>query len=145
MDSQPAHESAPGDPAPLDAVDVALPEDLTAPGRARDTARAALERWRLPALLDAVVLAVSELVTNAVRHGRPPVRLTLRLRPDAVDVHVRDHGAGPAEPTALPDADAESGRGGAIVASLADDSSIEQVPGDGTVVRARFGTTPRAH
>ncbi|RKN10083.1 ATP-binding protein [Streptomyces radicis] len=37
--------------------------------RARDFTRSTLHGWRLPEQFDAVALVVSELVTNAVRHG----------------------------------------------------------------------------
>lgn len=132
--------AAPVGDAVVDTVDVALPDDLTAPGAARSVVREALERWRLPVLRDAVVLAVSELVTNAVRHGRPPVQLTVLLRRGAVQVDVRDHDPAPPGTSPLPDDDAESGRGVAIVAGLADASGVEQLPDDGKVVHARFDT-----
>ncbi len=126
----------------VDAVDVALPEDLSAPGQAREVARDALRRWRLPGLLDSVVLAVSELVTNAVRHGRPPVRMVLHLRRDAVRVDVRDAERGLPGSTGMPGDDAESGRGGAMIADLADESGVQAVPDDGKVVHATFVTRP---
>ncbi|WP_420715599.1 ATP-binding protein [Streptomyces sp. SBT349] len=37
--------------------------------RARDFTRSTLHGWRLPEQFDAVALVVSELVTNALRHG----------------------------------------------------------------------------
>ena len=128
----------------VDAVDVALPEDLTAPGQAREVARDTLRRWRLPGLLDSVVLAVSELVTNAVRHGRPPVRMVLHLRSDAVRVDVRDAERGLPSGGVMPGDDAESGRGGPILAGLADESGVQAVPDDGKVVHATFVTRPPA-
>lgn len=50
--------------------------------------------------IDDLVLAVSEIVDNAVRHGRPPV--TMRLWADAghVVVTVHDTGEGPGDPFA---------------------------------------------
>ncbi len=44
---------------------------------ARRAARRLLDRWQLSVLVDAVGLVVSELMTNAVRQGAPPVRMVL--------------------------------------------------------------------
>ena len=126
-------------PTPPEPVHVDLPQDQRAPGQARRATRDALTAWRLTGLVDSVVLAVSELVTNAVRHGRPTVFLELLRRSDRVSVRVHD-----GDPTAPPGAggevtaDAESGRGLAIVRELADDLAVEQVTDDGKVVRVDF-------
>ncbi|WP_059010738.1 ATP-binding protein [Streptomyces specialis] len=40
--------------------------------QARDFTRSTLHGWRLPELFDGVALVVSELVTNALRHGTRP-------------------------------------------------------------------------
>ena len=53
--------------------------------------------------LDAVehlVFAVSEVVTNALIHGRPPVRFRLWTAPDRIVATVTDRGDGPADPFA---------------------------------------------
>ena len=126
-------------PTPPEPVHVDLPQDQRAPGQARRATRDALTAWRLTGLVDSVVLAVSELVTNAVRHGRPTVFLELLRRSDRVSVRVHD-----GDPAAPPGAggevtaDAESGRGLAIVRELADDLAVEQVTDDGKVVRVDF-------
>ncbi|GAA0798555.1 anti-sigma factor RsbA family regulatory protein [Spirilliplanes yamanashiensis] len=62
---------------------------------------------------DGLVIAVSELVTNAHRHGAPPVRLDVWAAADRVVATVRDGGAGPADPYAglLPAGDG-TGTGG---------------------------------
>ncbi|MDT7545652.1 MAG: hypothetical protein QOE99_1762 [Actinomycetota bacterium] len=128
---------APGDQT----VQVDLDSDPHAAAEARQATRDVLSRWRLTALIDTVVLAVSELVTNALRHGRPPIGLTLRRRGQNLRVDVHD--ADPREPArdgATSLADAESGRGMEIVAALADEVGVEQVPDDGKVVFASFPT-----
>lgn len=105
--------------------------------------RSALLAWRLPALVETVVLAVSELVTNALIHGRPPVALTLRRSAGEVRIGVHDNS--PAEPIvagAEQSGDATSGRGLGIVAELADTVGCEQVPDDGKIVYASFRTPP---
>lgn len=43
---------------------------------------------------DALLAASREALVNAVVHGRPPVSLYLEVRPDEVEVFVRDHGDG---------------------------------------------------
>ncbi|WP_030980870.1 ATP-binding protein [Streptomyces sp. NRRL S-1824] len=61
---------------------------------ARDAARAFLEGLRQPAVApdaaDTVVLVVSELVTNALRHGGGTCTLELTAHPDTIEVAVHD-------------------------------------------------------
>ena len=46
---------------------------------ARHFVRARLRAWRVPAVShDDIILLTSELITNAIIHGRPPVQLRLR-------------------------------------------------------------------
>ncbi|AEW98592.1 ATP-binding protein [Streptantibioticus cattleyicolor] len=65
-------------------------------GRARDRAAdflSALARTRPPTgatCRDDILLAVSELVTNAVRHAPGPLTVCLRPAPDGVEVTVGD-------------------------------------------------------
>ena len=113
-----------------------------APADARQATREVLGRWELPSLVDRVVLVVSELVTNSVRYGRPPLRLDLcRLR-SCVRVDVHD--TVPEEPVLHDrpgvDDDRESGRGLLIVIAVADEVGVTQVPGDGKRVYASFDT-----
>jgi anti-sigma regulatory factor (Ser/Thr protein kinase) len=86
----------------------------------RATARAA-ELWRLDReLTETALLLVSELVTNAIRHGSPPVRLSLHLdRPGPLRVEVTD--SSPVGPIVGPavEADQTGGRGLVIVQQLA--------------------------
>jgi anti-sigma regulatory factor (Ser/Thr protein kinase) len=123
-----------------DGVQVDLPEDLTAPGQARALVRRTLSRRSLPRLLEPVTLAVSELVANAVRHGRPPVALTLSRRRGQVRIEVHDEAPAAAAERQHPDASAESGRGLLIVEELADDTGVREVAGDGKVAWADFTT-----
>ena len=57
--------------------------------RARELARDQLTAWGLETLVDTTELLVSELVTNALRHGDGEIRLRLLLRP-----HPRVRGVG---------------------------------------------------
>lgn len=70
---------------------------------------------------DDVVLVLSELLGNAVRHGQPPVRFT--VTGDAGDVLISVEDADPHPPVdpaagPSPDVGQESGRGMFIVAAL---------------------------
>lgn len=126
----------------VEVVRVDLQPGPHAPADARQATRDVLRRWELPALVDRVVLAVSELVTNSVRYGRPPLRLDLRRLRGCVRVDVHDtvteepvlHGR------AAVQHDRESGRGLLIVSAVADEVGVEQVPGDGKRVYASFDT-----
>lgn len=118
-------------------VEVELPADVSAPGSARRAVRPLLARWRLSGLLDPVLLTVSELVTNAVRYGRPPVRLSLRRCSEGLVVGVHDSVALPPRDPSLPHDDAESGRGLALVEAFADETGVRP-EADGKVVWARF-------
>lgn len=119
-------------------VGMSLPNDATAPGEARHAVRDALTLWRLPALVDSCVLTVSELVTNALRYGLPPLGLVVRRRKGAVRIEVSDARPEPVETMSHPQSDehAESGRGLAIVREVADDLGSEHIPGDGKKVYA---------
>lgn len=118
-----------------------LPPDLTAAHAARAAARSVLPRWRLGALIDPVLLVVSELVGNAVRHGRPPVDLRLRKAGSGVRVDVHDEEAS-APATGEASFEAESGRGLLLVDAVAAESGVEQIEGDGKVVWARVEAEP---
>ncbi len=84
----------------------------------RATARAA-ELWRLDReLTETALLLVSELATNAIRHGAPPVRLSLRLESDRLRVEITD--GSPSLPRLIqPGPDQVGGRGLQIVQELA--------------------------
>ncbi|MFF5229696.1 anti-sigma factor RsbA family regulatory protein [Dactylosporangium sp. NPDC000521] len=50
--------------------------------------------------LNGLVMSVSEVVTNALIHGRPPVCMRAWVRPGRIVVTVTDSGPGPADPAA---------------------------------------------
>ena len=82
-----------------------------------------LRLWRLPGLLDATVLATSELFANAVRHAGSreddTVTITLEYTAGQLYVSVADSSPRLPRPCAPEDAD-ESGRGLSIVSALVD-------------------------
>jgi anti-sigma regulatory factor (Ser/Thr protein kinase) len=67
-----------------------LAADASAPAEARDLTERACRAWRLRDLVVPAQLLVSELCTNAILHGRPPVRLVLTLTGTHLHVVVRD-------------------------------------------------------
>ncbi|WP_431964824.1 ATP-binding SpoIIE family protein phosphatase [Actinacidiphila sp. bgisy160] len=66
-----------------------LSEDLTEVAHARDLASSLLEGWDLEELAFTTELVISELVTNAIRHGSGPVQLRL-IREDTLICEVSD-------------------------------------------------------
>lgn len=70
---------------------VDLPAEPTAPGRARAVAVKFCEENSLWDAMDSVMLVTSELVSNAVRHGRSAPGLRLALRGPYLYVSVQDH------------------------------------------------------
>jgi anti-sigma regulatory factor (Ser/Thr protein kinase) len=87
------------------------------------------------AVLDDALLAVSELTDNAVRHGLPPIFLSL-VRPDQhLDIALYDDGNG--APVVLPaSADSEGGRGLAIVTAVRESVQVTPITDDGKTVTA---------
>ncbi|MFI1168700.1 SpoIIE family protein phosphatase [Streptomyces sp. NPDC020801] len=66
-----------------------LPSDPAAVASARAEAMARLTAWRLPEVAFTAELVISELVTNAIRYGQPPIRLRL-IRDTALICEVTD-------------------------------------------------------
>jgi anti-sigma regulatory factor (Ser/Thr protein kinase) len=91
-------------------------------GSARRFTRAALGRHDVePELIDTAMLLVSELATNAIVHAASSLTLRIDVGDD-IRVEVCD--TDEAVPVVgKPDTDGESGRGLAIVTTLADDWS----------------------
>ncbi len=99
-------------PGFLDALELRLARDARAPAQARAAVSAWCEPLALPgARLQAIVLLVSELVSNAVLHSKAPsgsdVTLAARLQGEAMRVSVSDAGEGfeprPRDPGRLSD------------------------------------------
>ncbi len=95
-----------------------LPPSARSAGAARDFVTEALRSWALPeGLVFDVVLASSELVTNAIEHGGGSIDVRLSVVDDRVVLQVRDEiGDAPVrkEPSLL----SERSRGLSIVAAL---------------------------
>jgi anti-sigma regulatory factor (Ser/Thr protein kinase) len=87
----------------------------SAAATARRLVDRAVAQWGLPTLRDTARLVVTELVSNAVRHGTATataaVEVTLARRGDAVYVSVRDRSHRPPRPGGPVPATVEGGRG----------------------------------
>ena len=96
-------------------------------GEARRLVREALHEVGEDRAVDAAVLAVSEIVTNAILHAAMPFTLTIEVTATAVTVTVRDgHPRLPAQRASTESA--TTGRGLAIVATLADEHGVDVQP-----------------
>ncbi|NYI07848.1 ATP-binding protein [Allostreptomyces psammosilenae] len=116
-----------------------LPAEPASVPAARRFVADALTGWRLPHLLDDATVCVSELVSNAVRHGSPPGRaIHLGLLPllpaGLLRLEVGDDGPGVPRPRAPVADDAIGGRGLLLVAALASAWGSEPRPLAGKVV-----------
>ena len=98
-------------------ITVTLPRDTGAPGRARALLREhgdSLDRARL----DTAVLLISELVTNAVLHGRGQIELSIQIGDGDARFSVCDDGGG--RPAVRSHAGPEGGWGLRLVGQLAE-------------------------
>ncbi|MGP3924514.1 ATP-binding protein [Streptomyces sp. 8N616] len=113
-------------------------------GLARAQLREALAGWGLIEIEDAALVAVSELVTNAVQHARVSSGREIETRylreGDGVRIEVHDAADMWPEKQA-PDADAEHGRGLALVAALANRWGVSERVGVGKSVWAVLTTS----
>jgi anti-sigma regulatory factor (Ser/Thr protein kinase) len=124
------------------AASVEIPVDGGAPdvAVARTAARAVLAEWALPAeALETTVLVLSELLGNAVAHGRAPIDARVRRLADRVVVEVAD-GGGRLPRRRHAGSDEEAGRGLELVATLANRWGARPTA-DGKVVWAEIGPT----
>jgi serine phosphatase RsbU (regulator of sigma subunit)/anti-sigma regulatory factor (Ser/Thr protein kinase) len=116
--------------------------DLLGGAEAASSARAfttgVLASWRVgDELRDLGVLAVSELVSNSLTHGHPPMRLRLRRTDRRLIVEVTDADDHLPRRRRAEPAD-ESGRGIAIVATIASAWGTRRTPDGGKAVWCEF-------
>lgn len=102
------------------------------PGQARRAVAECAARLGFDEVVDDLLLVVSELVTNAVRHGAPPVRLEVLADADVVRIAVGDGDPGLPLPREVDD-DAEGGRGMVLVELLAREHGVREQPPGKTV------------
>src|SRR3954463_6296353 len=107
------------------ALELVLDREADAVPRARRVTADAL-RDSPTEVLDDAELLVSELVTNALLHGAPPIVLRLPTGPDRLRIEVHDTGRD--MPIRMRDnADAMTGRGLSLVAQLASGWGVDRV------------------
>ncbi|QUQ64024.1 ATP-binding protein [Kutzneria sp. CA-103260] len=94
-----------------------LPLATGSPAAARRFVTDTLRKWQLDTVADDARLIVSELVENAIVHGRSAAKLRLELRRGLLTLAVRD-ASGTPPPRPDPDAAATDGRGVFIVQAL---------------------------
>ncbi|WP_392750280.1 SpoIIE family protein phosphatase [Streptomyces sp. LN590] len=108
-----------------------IPADPAAVSEARAWTTRQLTKWGLDDLLFTTELIVSELVTNAIRYGRPPAELRL-IRHDVLVCEVTD--SSPTQPRLRRAATTdEGGRGLFLVAQLAMRWGCRYNPGGKTI------------
>jgi len=127
--------------APSTTISVRLTPDERAPADARHVVRDALAGSE-PAWRETAALIVSELVTNALRHGAPHptdhIVLLVERSPESVRIEVRDPGRGATLPQFRAPQGAAGGWGLMLVERLADRWGYAEA-GGGTLVWADIG------
>jgi anti-sigma regulatory factor (Ser/Thr protein kinase) len=108
-------------PADLRLRRVRLATGPAAAAEARTQVRTAIRNWEVPVDPYVAALLTSELVTNAIRHEMgESVTLAINCSRDQLRVDVHDTARSAPVPVDAP-ADAETGRGVTLVATLADE------------------------
>ena len=107
-------------------AELLLPMESLSPQLARDFARRSGCTDHALDLLDDALLLISELVTNSILHGGPPILLAIECDGEGLHVRVRD---GSTEPPVVAHRgeQAESGRGITLVDLLSDTWGVEPV------------------
>jgi CheY-like chemotaxis protein/anti-sigma regulatory factor (Ser/Thr protein kinase) len=114
-----------------------LPEELTSASLARRFVESTLTGWGLAPLNDDAVLVVSELVANAVTHGRSSSRLLLQLKENGLLIELADAGEGTPELQPVSDT-AEHGRGLLLIGAVASAWGMHSRPFEGKLVWAEM-------
>lgn len=128
-------------------VVVELPDDRASAGMARSAVRETFTRWGLAVLIDDAALAASELVTNAFKHGGPPVQLRLCQHAHRVTIDVIDTRPVTVSlewPVAASQDLDESGRGRGIIEAVSDHSGTDHASDQGKSCYAAWDVDPHA-
>jgi anti-sigma regulatory factor (Ser/Thr protein kinase) len=123
------HTTVSGHAAELQACRVRLAREPAAAAEARGQVRAAIAAWSAPVDGDVAVLLTGELVTNAVKHAAgETVTLGIRCTRGRLRIDVHDMSSLLPVAADVP-ADAETGRGLVLVASLSAEWGFYRTPG----------------
>ncbi|MBR7676599.1 ATP-binding protein [Streptomyces daliensis] len=120
-----------------------FPRKPSSVGQARRFVRAAIVGEVRTDRADDILVCVSELATNAIKHGSPAgrdFRVRVAVEGDTLRVEVHDAGDGRPELRKATEYD-DDGRGLFLVASFADDWGVSRRTGPGKVVWAEFMLT----
>jgi anti-sigma regulatory factor (Ser/Thr protein kinase) len=104
--------------------EVELPVSREAPALAREFLRGSTCAEHHSEVVDDAVLLVSELVTNSVLHGGPPVVVAVDCDEATLQVRVRDGSSSLPAPREAASGD-ENGRGLALVAEMSADWGVD--------------------
>jgi anti-sigma regulatory factor (Ser/Thr protein kinase) len=120
----------PGRPLVDASLTLRLVPETTKLTPARRFVRATLGGWGLTDEAAQLELAVSELVTNALLHGKGRIDVTVELHGDRLRLVVGDEGFGP-EPIRFrePSSTGEGGWGLRLVDGVSDSWGAQRVPG----------------
>lgn len=110
-------------------AELLLPLQSTSSAAAREFARRSGCTDHALDLLDDALLLISELVTNSILHGGPPIVLAIECDGDGLHVRVRDGSRTPPVQADRGD-DAEGGRGITLVDLLSDTWGVQPVEDD---------------
>lgn len=110
-------------------AELLVPMQRTAPSICREFARRSGCPEHALELLDDALLLISELITNSVLHGGPPIVLAIDCDGESLRVRVRD-GSSATPLAAEADGDAESGRGLSLVQLISDTWGVKPVADD---------------
>jgi anti-sigma regulatory factor (Ser/Thr protein kinase) len=105
-------------------AELELPVSREVPALAREFLRGSTCAEHHSEVVDDAVLLVSELVTNSVLHGGPPVVVAVDCDEDTLQVRVRDGSPALPAPRNAAQGD-ENGRGLALVAEMSADWGVD--------------------
>ena len=114
---------------------ISLPQTSSSPAQARRQVTRFVEENDVLGRASVALLVLSELVTNAVLHGREPIQVCVSRHPDALRIEVSDGDTHTSQiaPQAREDPERAGGRGLQIVNSLAREWGITTSDGGKTV------------
>jgi anti-sigma regulatory factor (Ser/Thr protein kinase) len=116
---------------------IRLPADTTSVAAARQFVTTCLHKWNVEEATDDINLVVDELVTNAIKHARTPVTLSVAHRSDRIIINVEDASTDDPRPDMLAGPLDEEGRGLRLVAHVAREWGCTRLP-DGKRVWAEI-------
>ena len=120
----------------MDRVQRAFSPSAGAAADARNFARTTAHQWGLNP--QDVVLVVSELATNAIRHAETSFELCIERRDGSMLIEVSDYNSAPAQPR-TPKEGVAGGRGLVIVDQIAAEWGSRLEPRGGKTVWAELG------